>query len=33
MTLWEIHPVIEVYLCDDGGACDATRADGWTRLE
>ncbi|MFI5298320.1 MAG: hypothetical protein ACHREM_09500 [Polyangiales bacterium] len=31
-TLWEIHPISQIYTCP-GGGCDARRSDGWQRLQ
>lgn len=32
MSLWEVHPVIEVYECDEG-SCSVDSKAGWTRIE
>jgi hypothetical protein len=32
MSLWEIHPVVELWVCDDG-ACTADAARGWKRFD
>jgi hypothetical protein len=33
MSLWEVHPVIEFYVCDDGDACRATSRNGWRKVD
>jgi len=32
MSLWEIHPVVEVYVCETG-SCKASSAAGWRRVD
>ena len=32
MSLWEIHPVTELYVCDSG-SCTADDKSGWRRLD
>jgi hypothetical protein len=32
MTLWEVHPVVEMYVCKDDG-CTAASKEGWRRVE
>jgi len=32
MSLWEIHPVTEVWVCDDD-ACSPSKKTGWTRVD
>ncbi|HEY8041893.1 MAG TPA: hypothetical protein VIF15_18945 [Polyangiaceae bacterium] len=29
MSLWEVHPVVEMYVCREGAACDAGRREDW----
>jgi hypothetical protein len=31
-SLWEVHPVIEMYVCKDD-ACTANSAQGWTKID
>ena len=33
MSLWEIHPITEFYVCTKSGGCDPSRADTWVSLE
>jgi hypothetical protein len=32
MSLWEIHPVTELYVCARADGCDPTIPDQWTSL-
>ena len=32
MSLWEVHPVTELWICDTG-QCEATNKAGWRKLE
>ncbi len=33
MSLWEVHPVIEFYVCKAGHACDPAASGDWSPLD
>jgi hypothetical protein len=33
MSLWEIHPVVEFYVCEPGQTCQASSKSGWKRVD
>lgn len=33
MSLWEIHPVTEVYVCESGTSCSADDHAGWMKVD
>lgn len=32
-SLWEVHPVVEFYVCASGEMCKVTSKDGWQRID
>lgn len=32
-SLWEVHPVVELYVCTNGTSCQAGSRAGWKRLD